>query len=385
MAVLSDLHSGAFDPAQWYRELEKGCIEKLDKLPILDAVVITGDLLDRKISMNSEYAKYLLKFMFDLFRICKAKNAKLRVLKGTESHDNNQLDVLTSLYTEDSGVDFKIIETVSTEKLFHNVEVLYIPEEYVKNKDEYYAEYFVKDKYDMVFGHGLIKEALMAAVSQESEVTMDKAPVFNVDELLSICKGPIFFGHIHKRITIKNRFMYVNSFSRWAFGEHEDKGFYLCYYAPENHAFKTEFVVNKLARKFDTIKITNESGMFSKQEADQVKYLLELSDTMDSDFIRFAIHIPENYPSPTLLTRMLNEAFATNKRVKLKIVNTTKTKREKEIEEKINSIMSKYEFVFDRKLSDEEKISKFIKKKSDRNISAERVRFYLYKNIINAN
>ena len=59
---------------------------------------------------------------------------------GTRSHDKDQLEIfeIEKKYLEDD-IDMKIFRTVSSEKIFDDLEVLYVPEEYVSDKDEYYT------------------------------------------------------------------------------------------------------------------------------------------------------------------------------------------------------------------------------------------------------
>lgn len=378
-AILSDPHNGAFDAKQWFYELDEGFLEYIDKLPILDFVTITGDFFDTKISVNSEHARYALKFLSKLIKICASKNAKLRIIKGTESHDNKQLEMFDGLRSV-SPCDFKVIHTVEKEWLFDDLHVLYIPEEYMENKDEYYAEYF-NDTYDIVFGHGLVDKALFIASMQESEITRSQAPVFKVDELHCICRGPIYFGHVHRPMKI-NRFRYVGSFSRWAFGEEEDKGFIMVYYTPDGKGeYVDEFIVNKLARRFDTVKIEYTSSIFDKPEKEQVEYLIKLANSLLVDYLRLEVNIPEDYPNPMLLTNMINEAFSKYNRIKLKINNNSKLRQKKEVEEKVNLLLDRYGFIFDKSKQPEEKISEFIRIKYGRNIGVEKIRSYLHEEI----
>jgi DNA repair exonuclease SbcCD nuclease subunit len=376
--VLADTHAGAFDADQWYKELEVGVLDYVNKLAILDFLIISGDFFDTKISLNSEHAKNALRFLTKLLKVCGKKGAKVRILKGTESHDNKQVELFDILYSN-TECDFKVIHSVEKEMLFEDMNVLYIPEEYMTNKDEYYEEYF-NDTYDMIFGHGMVDKAAFVALTQESEATMSKAPIFKTEDLEMICKGPIYFGHIHKRMEF-GRFRYINSFSRWAFGEEDDKGYYLVAYTPSTGEFTEEYILNKLARQFNTVKIDYRSPIFSQTEKDQVDYLVQIVESLKIDFIRLEIHIPEEYPNSKLLVTMINEVFSNYKHVKLKINNNGKLKQEKETEQKINLLLEKFGFIFDKGITYEDKISRYIKTKYARNISPERVKHYLFEGI----
>ena len=63
---------------------------------ILDFVVIAGDLFDTKLHLSSDHVKYSFIFLKKLIDICIKKNTKLRLIKGTSSHDHGQLSVLQS-------------------------------------------------------------------------------------------------------------------------------------------------------------------------------------------------------------------------------------------------------------------------------------------------
>ena len=378
--VISDIHFGVLKPMELYNQLKESFLDYIDNLVILDFIIITGDLFDSKISLNSDHAKVAIQFMKRIIEIAKKKNTKIRIIKGTESHDNKQLDVLDIFY-KNEDVDFKIINTVSDEYLFENMRILYVPEEYIENKDDYYKDYF-SQTYDMIFGHGLVNEVVFVASKQESELTMSKAPIFKTEDLLNICKGPIFFGHIHTPQVIKERFFYVGSFSRWCFGEEEDKGFYLVSYVPEKGKFKAEFIKNKLAKTYNTVRIDETSALFKENVDKIIDNMITFINTFNADYLRFVVSIPEDYENPLLLSNMLNEIFSKFSNVKLVINNTNKLKQKKNVEEKINLLLEKYGFIFDKNIPHEEKISRFLKIKYNKNIPVNKLRDYLYQQIV---
>lgn len=379
LSVISDIHTGAVPPEQLSFELEESYLKYLRSLKILDAVVITGDLFDNKLSLNSEATRHIFVFLKKLIEICIKHNAKLRIIKGTEFHDNKQLDVLKFL--SNSNVDLKIFETVNSEELFEDVNVLYVPEEYVPSTAEYYKPYLDK-KYDMIFGHGMINEVSFTAAKQESEITMAKAPIFKSDTLLDACTGPIFFGHIHKPQCIKDRFFYVGSFSRWSFGEEEDKGSLMVIYTPETSNFKVEFIKNKHARTFNTMVIDYNSSFYKDDENQQINYVLALVKSVEVDKLRIIFNIPEDYPNPTLLSNLLTDVFSKYKDIKIIINNNNKEARQKrETEEKVKALMNRYSFIFNKGLGTDEKISRFIQIRYNKDISVEKIRKYLYNKI----
>lgn len=378
-AVISDIHFGAMPPNKLYEELEKGFLKYLKSLKILDAVLICGDLFDNKLSLNSDHVKYSFIFLKKLLEICVKHQCKLRIIKGTNFHDNNQLDILK--FFANYNIDFKVFETVEKEELFPNLNVLYIPEEYIADKDEYYKEYF-KDSYDMIFGHGMMNEVAFVAKTQESEVTMQKAPIFKSEELTNICKGPVFFGHIHKPQCIKDKIYYVGSYSRWCYGEEEPKGFIMCAYTPETANYEIEFIENKNAPLYNTMIIDYNSSFYKDDENYQMDYILRMVNNLNLDRIRIIFNIPEDYPNPILLTNLINDIFAKYRHIKVIIKNNSKESiKKREMEDKVKLLLTKYDFIFDKSVSPEEKLSRFIKIKYNKDISIDNMRNYLYQKI----
>ena len=171
----------------------------------------------------------------------------------------------------------------------------------------------------MIFGHGMVNEVAFVAKMQQSELTMQKAPIFKTDTLLDICEGPIFFGHIHKSQCIQDRFYYVGSFSRWVFGEEEPKGFFTVAYTPRTHKYDVEFVNNKLAKTYDTMVIDYNSYFYRNDENQQIEHILMLAKNTKSDKLRIIFNIPEDYENPILLTNLINDMFSKYRNIKIVI------------------------------------------------------------------
>jgi cellulose biosynthesis protein BcsQ len=153
-------------------------------------------------------------------------------------------------------------------------------------------------------------------------------------------------------------------------------------YSPENNGFNTEFIVNKLAKRYDTVIIDYNSSFFRDEKNGQIDFLIKLVDNLVIDNLRIIINIPEDYPNPSLLANLINEVFAKYSNVKVLINNNNKLRRKKETEDKINILLKKYNFLFDKTLSSEEKISEYLKVKYNRNIPIDKIRYYLYQKIL---
>lgn len=370
---IADIHFGAIDSSErLYEQLKDVFFKFIDDLPLLHMVVINGDYFDHNLSsFNSKHVKYSLKFMRNLIKRAKKKKFKIRVIQGTESHECFQLQNFYDYETEDD-LDFRIIEKVEDEKIFPNLNTLYIPEEYMKDKKQYYQKYFQKkDNYDLVFGHGLFEE--ISYIPNNGEIQLSKAPVFNCSEIEKICKGPAIFGHIHTPTLIGDRVYYTGSFSRFTQGEEGPKGFNLIAYVPETSDYIIKYIENPLADKYITIDYTNEI-----ETEDDVKKLIDdiIRFKQFNNIYKLRIQINDIGKSTDKIA-ILKEYFAPNKYITLDIDSISK-KKTKEQEQRYQTIRSEYGFIFDRAEKDEEKIQKYIKNKTNEIIDVDRIAKFIY-------
>lgn len=363
--VISDIHTGA-QPVEILK-YELDLFLDVFRESNWKVLFFAGDLYHMKMIAHSPHMTMTLRFMAEIFKIAKEKNCKIRIIRGTASHDNDQLNLISALEVA-LDIDIKIFNTVDEEEIFPGVNVLYLPEEYIEDGDSYYAPYYDKT-YDFIIGHGLVDKAAFIAHLQESEETRKSAYIFPVKKLHEMSHGPIYFGHIHKHMMI-DRFRYVSSYSRWSFGESEEKGFMTGVYHPDDKDFTDIFMVNKRARRFDTIKISEDSELFKLTPQDIVVSILETVNDTITDNVRIEIHIPKSYEMSSLLTNLLNETIK-NRNIKLKIVSTYKEKMVEEIREKVDQMLNKYKIIFDKSAPVEVKISEFIKLKYNVNIPVD--------------
>lgn len=370
---IADIHFGAIDdPEKLYEQLNLRFLKFIDELPLLHMVVINGDYFDHNLSpFNSKHVKFALKFMRQLVKRAKKKKFKIRILKGTLSHDGNQLQNFYD-YETDEDIDFRIIEKVEEENVFPNLKALYIPEEYMKDKKEFYKEFFnKKDYYDIVFGHGLFEEISYIPNSGENQIS--RAPTFNYNEMSRICKGPILFGHIHIPTIIKDKIYYSGSFSRFIHGEEEPKGFNIIAYVPKTSDSIVKYVTNELADRYITIDYTHELHL-----EDDIKTIIDniIRFKTSNNIYKLRIQIDDKGDITDKVV-ILKDYFSSNKYIKLDIDSVTK-KKTKEQEERYNIIHSEYGFVFDKSLKDEEKIQKYIKQKINREIDIKKISKFIY-------
>ena len=364
--VVGDIHFGYYPPELLYKEFQL----IIDNLDNINCVVIAGDYYDTKLSMASAHSVYSIKAFSDLIKVCEDKNIKVRQIKGTNSHDpENQLKNLAQI-ANSSKCDYKLILTVDEEEIFPGMKVLYIPEEYMEDSKEYYKDYFC-NKYQLVFGHGMFEETNF---STKQHTGMKKYPIFNSKEMEEICEGPIVFGHIHTAQRIRNRIQYTGSLVRSRFGEEEAKGFYIVEFDDTSKETNFEFIENETTMKYDTIEIKPDNQVFSLMINEQINYFKKLVNDYKRDCLRIKIYTPEDMINSSAFVDNMNVIFNDMKNVKIQIIENSKVKLDKELREKVNLLMDKYNFIFDKSVGYDEKIQEYIKLKMGKEISLERIR-----------
>lgn len=372
--VSTDQHAGAFDEERWYGEIEEVLLKEIEEDKSIELVLLGGDWFHKKLSANSKAMKLAVKALVKILKICGKRGTKVRMIKGTHSHDNNQLDLFEPLVGSDL-CDFKIFRTVSSEIIpFENevLRILYLPEEYMPDQEEYYKEVF-EGEYDIVLGHGLVDKASFISQVIETETPRPDAPVFKVADLEKICLGPIYFGHIHKRMIV-GRFRYVGSHSVWGFGEEEEKGFIKGTINLKTKEFNDRYVNNELRPNYETIEYKTNDEIFKLPVDRIINKLLQQASNINhelGDKIRYKINIPVDFENDIMLTKLLNEVFANIPHVKLMIKNTSKLMNEEQEDNEINEIVERYYMLFDPSLSYEERLQLFIQIKHGANIDLE--------------
>lgn len=367
--VVGDIHFGYYPPELLYKEFQL-IIDTINNNDI-DCVVIAGDYYDTKLSMASAHSVYSVKAFSDLIKTCEELNIKVRQIKGTNSHDpENQLKNLAQI-ANSSKCDYRLILTVDEEEIFPGMNVLYIPEEYMEDSKEYYKDYFNK-RYQLIFGHGMFEETNFSSKNKYS--SMKKYPIFNSKEFEDICEGPIVFGHIHTAQRIRSRIQYTGSLVRSRFGEEEAKGFYLVDFNTDDKETNFEFIENEITMRYDTIEVKSENPVFSLMINEQINYFKKLVIDYKKDYLRIKVNVPEDMLNSSTFIDNMNTVFNDIKNVKLQLIENSKIKLDNELKEKVNLLMDKYSFIFDKSVGYDEKIQEYIKLKTGKEISLERIR-----------
>ena len=251
--AISDIHFGLQNNIEsLYQQIDKLFFSYIQKDPP-DLIVVCGDDTDCRLSLNQLVARYYLMFVNRLAHMKKLDGSPIpiRFVSGTDSHQKNQLGAFTYL-TMNTDVNVRIYETVG-EEIIDGVRCLFIPEEPVIDKNEYYREYFSKE-YDFCFGHGMFS-FVSAGYGEQQESSLKQSPTFEYDDFKNVIKQLVIFGHIHISQLYKNFIIYPGSFSRDSYGEESAKGFLDIYYDIVKQKSKFKFVENIYAPKYDSIRL----------------------------------------------------------------------------------------------------------------------------------
>lgn len=377
--VLADLHIGVLPILQTYKELNY--LKEYLRDKHFSFIIIAGDFFDKKLYSGEEY----IVAAQDLCLFLISKCDKLRMIEGTKSHDNMQYSIFKQYTTLRDDVlwnpmDVKIIHTVEEEMLFPDMKVLYIPEEYLYDKKEYYADFLAKEKeYDYVFGHGVIQEAMTNVVrnTKSSSQQRKKPPVFTTAELEYICKGEVYFGHYHVHTNIHDKVFYVGSYSRFHFGEEEPKGFYEI--SMDDETYEHHFVENISTEQYITISYSYNHKFFQEgidliEEFNKIKKKKKQAGT---EHLKLVFNIPDDYPNAEYFINLVNETFHETDGIKVEIVNGYIANKRVANKEKFQEVKKKFGYVFDKNADIEDILSPFIKERMDRDIPPDKIKTYL--------
>lgn len=318
--ILADLHWGACDLQRFQLEIAKGFFGQLPENGV-DAIFIAGDLFDMKEAFPSETVKHVLTFLVQLMEHCQ----DLFIIEGTRGHDSLQTKVLDLIFTFTPFKDHIHIYQSVTELDYCGMKLLLLPEEYVKDVDDYYDPYLGDNtgQYDLIIGHGMVDKIWYAKTGEE-KLKLNHAvhtPVFSLETLLQHGTR-IYFGHVHEHKTYQDRFTYVGPFTRWEFDKEWDPGFYYYHYNDTDRSWSDSFCPNKYAPILHTENLSIRQDYGPDVLSAKIGKLLDLVPQCDKLRIRvifdqklatisqmkdLILDMTKSYPNVTLVFKYLDE------------------------------------------------------------------------------
>lgn len=309
---IGDIHFGSIDPKILYNELKENFIKNILKDED-NLIIILGDYFDRKLQLNDISSVIGIKFMHRLVKLCNSYKIKVRLIKGTKTHDYNQLENFRFLEKEYPKI-FRIINKIEIEEmkfgtdLNTKLKILYVPEEYVNDQNQYYKE-FKENKFDLMFGHGTWDVFAFKNQIQESEKPIKGYPVFNYKEWEDTIKYNMIFGHIHVRNSHK-KLHYTGSYSRWIFGEKEPKGFIQLTIDTDIEKSYIKFIENNLATKYIIINIPDIPNDYLDRICSKI---LKIVNDNPDKYYRLDINEVESFKNLSVI----KEIFSNNPKVSI--------------------------------------------------------------------
>lgn len=297
--VLADLHFGAINSNRFMEELD-GCLFKylskfvLKEHQLMDFIVIAGDTFDLSEPFNSTVVQNVIRFMAKL--ACYTGN--LWVIEGTRSHDALQTETLKTIFNgfmpSNSLCTARFIDKM-TKIEYDGAKILFLPEEFVPNPEIYYDDW-LSEKYDLIFGHGMIDDIWYAngANNKQKQAGSLVTPVFSVDKLCA-AGNYVYFGHVHEHKSYgpNGRFKYVGPTTRWEFGKEWDCGYYHITYDKTSKIAVEKFIPNTFAQKLDTVSMSINDDMTLEQIQDRIS-TLAIPRADDCDKLRVIVNIPRS-------------------------------------------------------------------------------------------
>lgn len=242
----------------------------------LDIIFIAGDLFDTLTDLSGTDVHDIQIWASDLMYFCARHKIKLRLLRGTPSHDWEQGAILETVATLiEATVDFKYVNSLSIENIEDlGLNVLYVPDEWTANTD-----ITLQQVKSLLNEKGLI-EVDIAIMHGSFEYQMKDIPgkhqVHSEAEYLSIVKYYINVGHIHN-FSVCDRIIAQGSFDRLAHGEEGPKGGTLITLDKDNgNSFV--FIENTQAKGFITITLRYKDLDKSYKQIDKAVANLKLDD-----------------------------------------------------------------------------------------------------------
>lgn len=366
---IADVHWGAVNPNRMDFEMNilYDFIDECEKNGIkIHLINVDGDWWNTKSSLNSKTASYGINHAHKLKEKSIDYDFILVFLKGTLSHDNDQLDVFNNL--EDDRCH--IIRECTLLEILPGFNALYCPDENIAS-EEYYIKYIntmlTEKDVNAGFFHGNFDLILSKLPEQETEVQSINNVVFSYDFFSKLIEGPMTSGHWHTRGQYDD-LVYVGSYSRFGHNEEEDKGFYFTSYDTETKSYYRKFIKNPLAREYRTYNIFSHSFTQIEQYSKFIRTIKEQLKIEEDSYLRVVINLTDDKLENQNFVKLLKEAFVNEKRVQIQVKNKIKEKQKEKQKEKRKIIMNKYGYIIDKNKKEEESLQKFCIDKYDTEI-----------------
>lgn len=341
---IADIHFGVpnLDPKLEFEILKEQYLDKINEMNVLHAIFIAGDLFDRKVMANSDVVYYASLFIQCIVDIAIRKQSTVVLLKGTDSHDSDQLKLFYH-YISDNRVDFRIIDTIKFEWI-HGAKILCIPELY--NIPDYIYDNVFKYSglYDQCVFHGTVNGSVYG------NNTIASARLLDIEDFKN-CVGPIVGGHVHTGGCFNSHIYYTGSPIRYKFGEENTKGFLVGVHDLDSRYYIMHLEEIKSFR-YDTILLDD---ILSSDPKEVIEYISNLKKERGIDKLKVKF---TNDMSDDFVT-FINTYYKNKRDIKVEFTYDKKSKVMKKNMEELDS-MTEYNFILDKNLTEYDILTRYI-------------------------
>ena len=341
---IADIHFGvpSLDPKLEFEILKEQYLDKMNEMNVLHAIFIAGDLFDRKVMANSDVVYYASLFIQCIVDIAIRKQSTVVLLKGTDSHDSDQLKLFYH-YISDNRVDFRIIDTIKFEWI-HGAKILCIPELYNVPDHIYDNVFKYSGLYDQCIFHGTVNGSVYG------NNTIASARLLDIEDFRN-CTGPIIGGHVHTGGCFNSHIYYTGSPIRYKFGEENTKGFLVGVHDLDSRYYIMHLEEIKSFR-YDTILLDD---IITSDPKEVIEYISNLKKERGIDKLKVKF---TNDMSDDFVT-FINTYYKNKRDIKVEFTYDKKSKVMKKNMEELDS-MSEYNFILDKNLTEYDILTRYI-------------------------
>lgn len=383
IAAIGDIHWGVMNAHLQFRNLSY-FFKFLETYKDIDLLVIDGDYFESRLSLNSLAAQMAVYWFDQLIRIVKKKtNIKaVRIIKGTDEHDGDQLEVFRS-YTE-TGDDFvKIFFHNTVEETLPGLRCMYCPEENI-NMVDYRDTYAVNlgSICEVGFFHGSFDIVLPELVVEHNKNSHLTTMIYEYSFWSSIIRGPMISAHWHDGVE-DGSLIYLGSPDRWKFKEPETKGFGLIRYDTDTGAWCYKKIPNPYAVEYSTITV-NTSLFKTAEDFHQVIEMVdeEIASLPPDSKFSIIIEMTDTKHENDVFVSSLKSYYAKQRgKVKFTIKDKVKKDRKKQMEKRNQETAQQFSYLTTRSASKAEVYQRFILDQYGEEIPLSTLESYLGKYI----
>ena len=345
--AIADIHWGAMDPDEMYDNLQY-FLDFIRMKGDIDLVVICGDYFDYRLTLNSKAALKSLRWFDELYNTCKENGVKrLRAVKGTKEHDNDQWE---AIHQRETGEFFKKFYTCTSEETLPGLKCIYCPDEAINLKE--YEELYLKEmmtRHDIGFFHGNFDTQLPKMIIDQNLEANIPSIIYFKDHWSKVIDGPLVSGHWHV-FTDLDPLIYIGSYDRWAFGEEDDKGFLFIQYDTNDHSYYWKHIENPFARKYNTIIVDNTLCVTPDDFANLTQDIQELKKSDPEMKIRVIYQITVENDEASVNFSEFRNIVSSMRNVKVDVKDFVKKRNKEKQKERVAISSGRYSYILDHPL-----------------------------------